>query len=971
MSSHSKHAVVIGGGVAGLTAAHELLERGFNVTLCEQRRLLGGKSRSYEAMPLDKNGSPIEEYSVPAEHGFRFFAGFYRHLDDTMRRIPLDDAGGKSVIDCLIPIKEELLAVPGKPLIHFSAAAKTVRDVRNLLRFPKMLADVGLTEQDLQIFSGKLWQIATSCDERSNKEYELIGWRQFVESPDRSDEYYWYLASGLTRVLVAARARRASTKTMGNVALKLLSSLGHGSHTMDRVLNGPTNEVWINPWINHLHRIAQKRRTQFRLELNCTVRSVHIVNDLVEFIECVPTDLRDSITPARPPERIAGDFFVFALSLNAMAGLIDQNNEFRAHGNRAFSVDGLRHRNQFSNIVDLASPAGKHLQWMSGLQIYLAKDERLNRGHQLYLDSAWGLTSISQAQFWGDERNYLPKGIAGVLSVDVSSWDVSGLNKKNAKECTKQELFQEVTAEIRAALPAGALADENIVGWHLDDSIVELDLADHRNKLATAATINLEPILVNDANSWHLRPISRTPIKNAFLAGDYTQTTTDLACMEGANESARRAVNAILESCGDWGLCSIFSDSQFSFLAPLREVDSYRFERGLPWSGPDLGKWILGAGEVARSLGDISFGAPTAHGSVSPPVRPQALPTSAETALPYHLPRTEWDDSGPQVNGVVALTRDQVVAQLDNKFATPGRVDPLFKRWRLFQLASSPQRPLIPFHAYQADALVIHGKAHNFDRLESATRGTPFRPVYAKIKGRRVGFAELWVIDYADTVCGPYKEIVINFVVRRDEEREYHWRSPYSSIVPMNDTGNRLFSLKLLLDAVITDDRGPIAYGRKLFGFDKEAANISIGRRDGFKVFQCEQDGQGVLEGKIDEEEALFQTLADTSELARELGAIEFAKSVKQIRNGEELAGGLVTKDVRKAGSFVEVLAAYKYAPKISLFESGNSSGFRYKRDSSFGRLLKEIDFEHTIATRDATLKTVLYVAGWPTPEDG
>lgn len=33
-----------------------------------------------------------------------------------------------------------------------------------------------------------------------------------------------------------------------------------------------------------------------------------------------------------------------------------------------------------------------------------------------------------------------------------------------------------------------------------------------------------------------------------FLAADYVLTNTDLACMEGANEAARRAVNGILDA---------------------------------------------------------------------------------------------------------------------------------------------------------------------------------------------------------------------------------------------------------------------------------------------------------------------------------------------------------------------------------------------------------------------------------------
>ena len=38
---------VLGGGVAGLSAAHELVERGFTVSVHEKRAVPGGKARSY------------------------------------------------------------------------------------------------------------------------------------------------------------------------------------------------------------------------------------------------------------------------------------------------------------------------------------------------------------------------------------------------------------------------------------------------------------------------------------------------------------------------------------------------------------------------------------------------------------------------------------------------------------------------------------------------------------------------------------------------------------------------------------------------------------------------------------------------------------------------------------------------------------------------------------------------------------
>ena len=37
---------ILGGGVAGLTAAHELAERGFDIVLFERHDICGGKARS-------------------------------------------------------------------------------------------------------------------------------------------------------------------------------------------------------------------------------------------------------------------------------------------------------------------------------------------------------------------------------------------------------------------------------------------------------------------------------------------------------------------------------------------------------------------------------------------------------------------------------------------------------------------------------------------------------------------------------------------------------------------------------------------------------------------------------------------------------------------------------------------------------------------------------------------------------------
>jgi uncharacterized protein with NAD-binding domain and iron-sulfur cluster len=87
---------ILGGGVGGLSAAHELIERGFEVSVYEAKSQFGGKARSLSVPNTGTGGRK----DLPGEHGFRFFPAFYRHLPDTMMRIPF--AGNVSVFNNLV-----------------------------------------------------------------------------------------------------------------------------------------------------------------------------------------------------------------------------------------------------------------------------------------------------------------------------------------------------------------------------------------------------------------------------------------------------------------------------------------------------------------------------------------------------------------------------------------------------------------------------------------------------------------------------------------------------------------------------------------------------------------------------------------------------------------------------------------------------------------------------------------------------
>jgi uncharacterized protein with NAD-binding domain and iron-sulfur cluster len=221
------------------------------------------------------------------------------------------------------------------------------------------------------------------------------------------------------------------------------------------------------------------------------------------------------------------------------------------------------------------------LSWMNGIQLYLAKDVPVVRGHVTYTDSPFALTSISQRQFWpGVDFSRLGDGeVRGILSVDISDWETPGIvYHRPANQLDPGEIKDEVWAQLKAHLNQHGkqrLVDADLRSWFLDPDIVGPNQG--------RRDINLEPLLVNTAGSWAWRPEADLQgIPNLFLASDYVRTRTDLATMEGANEAARHAVNGILRASGYRGrTCRIWSLPQPPGFGPLRAIDRVRYGLGL------------------------------------------------------------------------------------------------------------------------------------------------------------------------------------------------------------------------------------------------------------------------------------------------------------------------------------------------------------------------------------------------------
>ena len=176
---------VIGGGVGGLSAAHELALRELR-----RRRLRAARRRGRQGAQHGRDRrAPAGDARCPGEHGFRFFPGFYRHLPDTMSRIPY---GAQRPRRLRQPGRVD--ADPDRARGARERARRARRtsptslaDWEAIMRFALELAThLGIPLDDQVHFVELLSDLLSACEERRFGQYENQSWWEFTGAEHRS-----------------------------------------------------------------------------------------------------------------------------------------------------------------------------------------------------------------------------------------------------------------------------------------------------------------------------------------------------------------------------------------------------------------------------------------------------------------------------------------------------------------------------------------------------------------------------------------------------------------------------------------------------------------------------------------------------------------------------------------------------------------------------------------------------------------
>jgi uncharacterized protein with NAD-binding domain and iron-sulfur cluster len=298
---------VFGAGIAGLTAAHELAERNFDVTVVEvaprvSRGLsgtdkesdvqVGGLARTQWSIPDLRSPDPKEGRAAgaygygyfdakrirtpavmpsaprpgarldpndgvyPAEHGYRFFPSFYRHVFDTMKRTPLRKrAPGTftTAFNQLEPTYKQAFARRQQYVPLSRPRARSLESFRH--EYMQLVEGLGFERRDIARFFFKLVRYLMTCSARREAQYEPMNFMEFLGGESFYSPPFVANIKAAPQALVAMNAKHCDARTQLNVYLQLLMDQVLGGEYTDGTLRGPTSSAWLIPWKQYLRKL--------------------------------------------------------------------------------------------------------------------------------------------------------------------------------------------------------------------------------------------------------------------------------------------------------------------------------------------------------------------------------------------------------------------------------------------------------------------------------------------------------------------------------------------------------------------------------------------------------------------------------------------------------------------------------------------------------------------------------------------
>lgn len=487
---------IFGAGVGGLSAAHDLIKKNKNhknitIDVYEMKNLAGGLART------EGIGCNSKEIS------WRVYFHFYKHIFNIMKEIPSINSDGSNkltVIDHLVPY--ENVFVPDNIINN------PVSTIFNII---------------------KLLMIS---DERLDT-YDDISWYDYIKD-GISDIPQWL---GMDKF-------KGSTMSVERIGIEQSVIAKKIGHHQDYVLDGPTNDVWINPWVKYL----QEQGVNFHF--NSEVTNINVTSSTNEI----------NTVELKSGEILKADVYILALPIEALAKLIPQ---------------------VMPNAIPLSQ---KSRQIQLAFQMFLEKPLSFGRIKSsgtnedipvlsiLLHNSPWNLIIEAKNISWSGE--YTCNSYQWSTTICQSNTKGNYINK-TFEECTEKEAQEEVLNQITSDKDFMMLLKQensSFDGYLRVLKWTTMNDTYHFNPLRTS-----EPKFSNNVGTKKLRP-SLLLNNNSYIATAYVYETIDIFSMEAAAIAGKKVAALILNSHENINL----PYRPLKILAGFRFIDKLLLKCGLP-----------------------------------------------------------------------------------------------------------------------------------------------------------------------------------------------------------------------------------------------------------------------------------------------------------------------------------------------------------------------------------------------------
>lgn len=517
----TRRVAIFGGGISGLTVAHECAEAGLAVTVYEKAERFGGKAIGYH-LP---EGHAFA--GVPVEHAIRTYQSTYFSLYETMKRVPFTDARGaqRTVFDNVKPAPglfmtagttkpDYLDHLPADMVVQTSTKISAGDRIRSL--FACMRA-WGVPPHEIAAFVLMNLQYGMAGESRKRRWGRTLTFEQFAKFDRRSAAYRGFVY-GIAELATAVKPWASSMVAMDLLYRFVMGGRinAHNMASTVNILNGPTSDRFIDPWV------AELRRMGVTLHAGTALGTLDTLSGRVN-----GAALADGT-------RVEADAYVVAMPAK-------------------FVTDLLPAAQQHPSLHQVGNA------WSNGFQIFLPRvtpSMQNSLTFALPVSSPWKIIYMVQAApLWDDVA--MAKGVGAVISACVTNMEQPGiLYGKALVHCT----WDEVQAEIIAQIDLKETGE--VMGAYLDPFLRYVSEEEYRRddtyRLWDAGPLNPDGHRWVNA-SWHCillpkyydHPIApATGVAGLYLAGEYIDTAIHLPNMEKASQAGKLCAATVLHGLG-------------------------------------------------------------------------------------------------------------------------------------------------------------------------------------------------------------------------------------------------------------------------------------------------------------------------------------------------------------------------------------------------------------------------------------